>query len=170
MSRRFKTSVQHWLDLERSKDRDLDAEHALLAVFRFVPLATPSAAFLGRVVADVRRSKDLFSQRWLRAVIAASLTLLTLAVGMLPVSLIVLAKALGLAAIVDMASRGLLLLSGGIVRGLSVWSGLAELSDAAVILAATPVGIWALAIVTLLLGVSVLLFREFLFRSPEMSS
>ncbi len=167
---RFENTVHRWLDLEHSGIRGPETEQALVAVFRSLPLANPTAAFLGRVVADVRRSRDLFSRRWIQASIAASGILLALALGMLPVSLMILGKALGLAAIVDMASRGLLLLSGGIVRGLSVWQGLAGLGDAAAILASTPLGISILSIVILLLGVSVLLFRELLFRSPEASS
>ena len=76
---RIVDTLETWLDLERSGAPDLRAEPALASVFQFVPLATPSAELMERIVSDVRRSRDAFSRSWVRASIAASLAFLTLA-------------------------------------------------------------------------------------------
>ena len=105
MSRAFEKTVHTWLDLERSGTKRLEAERALYLAFQPLPMARPSAAFLDRVVADVKRSRDFFDRAWTRAAVAASVALLTLALAMLPVSLMVLGKTLGMVALVDLASE-----------------------------------------------------------------
>ena len=169
MTSRFSRSLEAWLALERSEATDRERDLALARAFHDLPRMAPSALLLARVIAEVGKPQDLFSRRWVRLVVAASVVLLTFALTLLPVSLVVLMETVGLAFLVEAASRVLLFLSDGIVRSLTIWRSIIEWSELAVSLTGTPVG-WALWGGSMAFLVAAFLFLKAVDRPTETTS
>ena len=134
----FNNPLSRWLAAERSGATDR-VESTLVELFRLLAQPAPSAGFADRVVARLAPMPQVekLALGW-RLTLAASLMLVALSVGWLPMVVLPLIEAARVGQLVEIAAAGLVAGSRALAGWLSFWHSMIEVNRVVVTVVSKP--------------------------------